>query len=136
MTIDFSTFEKWEFPESGDIVYVLQYVLHDGAQPVPFYVGETSRHVGRFGDYISGKYSAQTDFKVGEAVKYLREKGAKIEIRFRAASDRRAEEKDIIRTLRTNKFSLLNDLRGYVYDKADVAQERMRIRQFVDDMLM
>ena len=71
MTIDFSTFAEMEFPQHRDIVYVFLYVPDEGAEPVPFYVGESSRHVGRFGDYMSANFTASTDFKVGEAVKYL-----------------------------------------------------------------
>src|SRR3990172_2147914 len=83
MTIDFDAFEEMEFPPYSDMVYIFFYVRGEDTERVPFYVGESSRHVGRFGDYVSAKFSAPTDFKVGEAVKYLRKRGLRVVIKFR-----------------------------------------------------
>lgn len=101
MTIDFSTFEEMEFPKHRDIVYVLHYIQGEGAKTIPFYVGESSRHVGRFGDYVSANFTAATDFKVGEAVKYLREKGLRVVIKFQESHNRKEEEKRILQHLRS-----------------------------------
>ena len=50
---DFSEFSEMPFPENGNIVYVLCFKRESSSDYVPFYVGESSRHVGRFGDYVS-----------------------------------------------------------------------------------
>jgi len=134
MTIDFSTFEEMEFPQHCDIVYVLHYIHGDGAKPLPFYVGESSRHVGRFGDYVSANFSAATDFKVGEAVKYLRKKGLRVVIKFQESHNRKEEEKRILQHLRST-FKLLNDLKGYRYGDSDASSERLKIHQFIEQIL-
>jgi hypothetical protein len=123
-----------EFPRHGHIVYILCYIRTEGSEPIPFYVGESSRHVGRFGDYISGKFSASTDFKVGEAVKYLRDNVYRVVIRFDEVDNRKVEEKRILQNLR-GTFRLLNDLKGYDYNKSNERDERQNIQQFVDQIL-
>jgi len=134
MTIDFSTFKEMEFPQHRDIVYVLHYIHGESAKPIPFYVGESSRHVGRFGDYVSANFSAATDFKVGEAVKYLRKKGLRVVIKFQESPDRKEEEKRILQYIRST-FKLLNDLKGYRYGDSDVSSERLKIQKFIDEIL-
>jgi hypothetical protein len=134
MRIDFSDFQEMEFPRHRDIVYVFHYVIGDDNDAVPFYVGESSRHVGRFGDYMSANFSASTDFKVGEAVKYLRERGARIVVKFKESSDRREEEKQLLHKLR-HSVKLLNDLKGYRYGAADIDDERQKIHRFIDEIL-
>ncbi|MGC2422775.1 MAG: hypothetical protein WA666_00250 [Nitrospirota bacterium] len=132
MTIDFDAFEEIAFPERCDIVYVFHYICGEGI--LPFYVGESSRHFGRFGDYISANFSAATDFKVGEAVKYLREKGLGVVVKFKASQNRKEEEKRIIKHLR-GTFRLLNDLKGYHYKSSDEDSERLKIQQFIEQIL-
>ncbi len=90
--------------------------------------------MGRFGDYISGKFSASTNFKVGEAVKYLRDNVYRVVIRFDEVDNRKVEEKRILQNLR-GTFRLLNDLKGYDYNKSNERDERQNIQQFVDQIL-
>lgn len=134
MTIDFSDFQEMEFPRHRDIVYVFHYVTDKVPEPVPFYVGESSRHVGRFGDYMSANFSASTDFKVGEAVKYLRKCGARIVVKYKETHDRREDEKLLLHKLRRS-VKLLNDLKGYRYGEADIDDERHRVHSFIDELL-
>ena len=133
MTIDFDAFEEMEFPLYSNMVYVIGYVRGEGTEFVPFYVGESSRHVGRIGDYVSGQFTGGTDFRVGEAVKYLRERGLRVFIKFRESCDRKDEQNRIIENLRSI-FPLLNG-KGYNYKKADEKGERLKIRQFIDRIL-
>ncbi len=134
MTIDFDAFEEMEFPKHRDIVYVFHYVGVESGELLPFYVGESSRHVGRFGDYMSANFSASTDFKVGEAVKYLRQRGLRVVVKFKESLDRKGEEKRILQHLR-GTFRLLNDLKGYRYGSADANGERLKIQRFIDQIL-
>ncbi|RTL55590.1 MAG: hypothetical protein EKK46_06650 [Rhodocyclaceae bacterium] len=134
MTIDLSAFQEMEFPQHRDIVYVFHYLTDNATEPVPFYVGESSRHVGRFGDYMSANFSASTDFKVGEAVKYLRKRGARILVKFKETHDRREDEKLLLHKLRRS-VRLLNDLKGYRYGEADIDDERLKIHRFIDEIL-
>ena len=134
MTIDFDAFDEWEFPKHFDIVYVFHYVRSESTDLRPFYVGESSRHVGRFGDYMSANFSASTDFKVGEAVKYLHQRGLRVVVKFRKSLDRKADEKHLLQNLR-GTFRLLNDLKGYRYGSADTNTERLKIHQFIDQIL-
>ena len=48
---------------------------------------QSSRHVGRFGDYVAAKFTASTDFKVGEAVRQLRDHGCKVFIRYKRTGE-------------------------------------------------
>lgn len=134
MTIDFDAFEEMEFPKHGNIVYVFHYVRAEGTEPLPFYVGESSRHVGRFGDYMSANFSASTDFKVGEAIKYLRHLGLRVVVKFIKSHSRKDDEKQIIQQFRRT-CRLLNDLKGYSYRSADADVERRKIQQFIDSIL-
>lgn len=134
MAIDLSAFKEMEFPNHGNIVYIFYYISNEGSEPLPFYVGESSRHVGRFGDYVSGKFSAATDFKVGEAVKYLKKLGHSVVVKYKEVENRKVEEKQIIESLRLG-FRLLNDLKGFDYKSANEKEERQKIQQFIDEIL-
>lgn len=128
---DFSGFAELSFPENGDIVYVLCLRQPDTKDWIPFYVGESSRHVGRFGDYVSANLSASTDFKVGQAVKHLRERGCEVMIRYKSTSSRRDDEKSLIQLFEAKGLQLLNSLGGYKYSEADPDQEKAKVREFV-----
>jgi hypothetical protein len=123
------------FPEKGDIIYLIGIVHNE--KFIPFYIGQTSRNIGRFGDYVSAKFSASTDFKVGEAIKYLRTLGYKILIKYKESEDRRNEEKGVINEFKQkNKtYPLLNEIDGYGYTNADENSERLKIRKFIDSFL-
>lgn len=118
MTDILHDFIEMEFPTYCDIVYVIHYLKDGETVPTPFYVGQSSKHVGRIGDYISAKFSASTDFKVGEAVRYLRTLGFRVVIRYKKSSDRLAEEGRILQTLAPNCRLLLNNLAGYKYNES------------------
>ena len=120
-----------EFPTSGEIVYVIG--IARGSSFVPIYVGESTRNIGRFGDYISARFSAQTDFKVGTAVKCLLERGEKVLIKYKHSPERREEQNELIRKIRAGGSRLLNDLPGYDYRVADEQAEKSKIRAFVDE---
>ena len=132
MTIDFDEFEEVELLNHSNIVYVIFYTK-DSITPVPFYVGETSRPYGRIADYLSAQFSASTDFKVGEAVKYLQELGFPVVLKFRKSDSRKYEEKLILDSLRC-KFLLLNDLQGYDYTIADKGIERKKVQEFINQI--
>lgn len=133
---DFSDFSEMPFPEDGNIVYILCFKREGSSDYVPFYVGESGRHVGRFGDYVSAKFSASTDFKVGETVKQLRNHGCKVIIRYKFTTNRRAEEQSIIHKLMANGLQLLNSMDGYKYLKANEHDERIRVKEFTTNILL
>lgn len=130
--MEFENFETINFPQDPNIIYIIG--IDYGKEFIPFYIGETSRNVGRFGDYISAKFSASTDFKVGEAIKYFIKNGYKIKIKFKKSKDRKKEEKELLSKL-GKKFILLNDLKGYDYRYADKIKEAKKIYKFVKDLL-
>ena len=133
--LDFNGFSELAFPESGDIVYVLCFKRQGSSDSIPFYVGESSRHIGRFGDYVAAKFTASTDFKVGQAVRQLRAHGCEVVIRYKATNDRRAEEKSLIQLFEANGLKLLNSLPGYNYATAQQPYEQRRVAEFTTKIL-
>jgi hypothetical protein len=130
LIINFSDFKELEFPRTSDIVYILYFRRSDDNSEVPFYVGESSRHIGRFGDYVSAKYSAPTDYKVGEAIKYMRDFGLYIGIKYKETNNRKGEEREIINKFREN-YLLLNDLPGFDYKNSNEDHEKIKIHEFI-----
>ena len=133
-------FQETEFPKEKGIVYII--VINYRGKVIPLYIGQTGRSVGRVGDYIAGKYSASTDFKVSKAVEYLREKNYEVKIQSKRSSEdpkeRRAEEKRLINYFRTKKYVLLNDLKGYNYKNKETNEkkERQKVCNFIDDKFL
>jgi hypothetical protein len=80
-------------------------------------------------------FSAPTDFRVGEAVKYLGTKGYRTVVKYRPSVDPRGEEAAIIKDLRSLALILLNCLSGFDFQKADESEERSRVQSFMDTML-
>lgn len=134
MITDFSQFRDMEFPTQGNIVYVLYFLKSADSNWIPFYVGETSRNVGRVGDYLSAKFSAPTDFKVGEAVKCLRSRGLHVGVKYKESGDPKNEEKRVLGDLR-GRFRLLNDLPGYNYKRSKMVDEKLRIHDFIRQII-
>ena len=140
MNIDFSTwsvtnhFKQQEVPTQNNIVYVLYYIKPDEAAEIPFYVGESTRHLGRLGDYLSAKFSASTDFKVGVAIRQFRSLGFQVGIKYRESSKRRDDEKEVIKQLR-QQFKLLNDLPGYDYKRSNEEEQIIIIQNFVSEII-
>lgn len=64
--------QVFDFPKRRNVVYAFFYV-RNGAER-PFYVGETSSFTSRMSDYLRASFGAATDFKVSEAIHYLRDK--------------------------------------------------------------
>ena len=137
--MDFDGFESMELsPSNGrGFVYVLCWT--DGERNVPFYVGQTQAILGRMNDYHWADFQASTDFRVGEAVKYLREKGLHVIARYRlsAASkpEREKEERCLIDALKAEGVVLLNCFPGYDYRKSILEEQRGRIQRFIDEIL-
>ncbi len=124
-----------EFPQPKKIVYILYFKEKNANEAIPFYIGESSRGIGRFCDYISAQFGAPTDFKVGEAVRYLRELGFTVGIKYKESSDRKKEEKAFIDRLKKN-HRLINELKGFNYKSAMKQDERARIRDFVETLVL
>jgi len=132
---DFEGFSEFAFPQQGDIVYVLCFKAPGAEHAVPFYVGESSRHVGRFGDYLTAHFSASTDFKVGRAVRTLQAHGCEVVVRYKHEVDRKAAESSLIATYEAAGLVLLNSLQGYRYQTALEADEMARVEAFVAELL-
>lgn len=128
----FKDFASLEFPSNINAVYIIHFAKDN--EEVPFYVGETSRFLGRISDYIAANFKAPTDFKVGEAIKYFQEKGYGVVIKYKPSEDRKEDEKEIIKLFQDSGTRLLNELIGFDYKKANEAEERERIRKFCDNI--
>lgn len=125
-------FQEIEFPVTNlSMVYVILFV-QPGKNAVPFYVGETGRGFGRIGDYITASWGAQTDFKVGMAVRMFRNNGCKVVIRYAPHEHRRIAERELLATYRAAGHKLLNDVPNYNYKTAEREVVVGRIRDFVE----
>jgi hypothetical protein len=114
----------------ADFVYV--FLLSRDGVTLPFYVGQTSNIVRRVGDYSYPSFSAPTDFKVGEAIKYLTSKQCEIEIRIKESTTALEDERALIRNLQLSGFHLLNHLAGFAYLESCPDDEREFIERFCD----
>lgn len=135
--MNFDDFTVIDFPpinrEISRFVYVLFYLV--GNLEVPFYVGQTGRIWGRLDDYYWAAFTAATDFRVGEAIRHLGAKNILIRVKYKSISDSKAEEASILNELRKEHYRLLNDMAAYDYTTAEQDQERLRVCQFVDELL-
>jgi len=138
----FEGYEAVDFPPharslpetSDDYVYAFCWIL-DGVES-PFYVGQTKRLAGRMNDYRMAQFAACTDFRVGEAVKYLRDsKKCRIIVRYKVSAEMRKDEHALIRELHLSGVGLLNDLSGYNYRTANQTQEKAAVHKFCEVML-
>lgn len=127
--MDYSNFKSFPFPEINDIIYVIG-VLNE-TEFHEFYVGRSSRNIGRFGDYISSKFSASTDFKVGQAIQHLINRGFKVEFKYRNTLDPNSDEKELIMALNP----ILNKIKGYNYNDTDDKAERSKIACIMDEWI-
>ena len=121
------------FPENPNVIYIIGF--DDFGNFKPIYVGESGRNIGRLGDYISAQFSAQTDFKVGIAVKYLKELDKKVIVKYRNSENKRKEQNIIIRKLQNQSIKLLNDVSGYNYRTANKEAETKKIKLFIDKIV-
>jgi hypothetical protein len=137
--MEFPAFETADLPPSQEImnfVYVLG-VEDSNKGFAPFYVGQTSRLLGRIDDYAKANFSASTDFKVGEAIKYFQMKGFKIQLKFRKYENPEEEERRIASEIEQErgKELLLNNLKGYDYKVDNKEHQRLEVHRFVDNFL-
>lgn len=85
------------------------------------------------GDYCLAQFQASTDFRVGEAVRHLREtKRYQIVLRYRKIPEPAKDEYQLIRRLQLSGFRLLNDLLGYDCRTAQETDERVAVQEFCD----
>ena len=122
------------FSDQTDIVYLICVVL--GEEICPIYIGESTRSIGRLGDYVKPNFTAPTDFKVGEAIKHIRDTGYEVKFFYKYTNNnqRTIEEKRLINKIGA-KFRLLNYLEGYDYRIALKSEERKKIQDFTDNLL-
>ncbi len=126
-------------PESRKgFVYVLYWM--SGEIEVPFYVGETDRLPGRVNDYYVGSFSAPTDFRVCECIRYFKDdKNCRVILRYKISSDRKAErereEADIKEALHLSGALLLNHFRSHNYRVDKDVDERKRLHVFCEASL-
>lgn len=121
-------------PEVTAFVYVFFWT--DGSREMPFYVGQTSRFYGRLDDYSRPAFYATADFEVGEAVRYLYSKGFRVVVKYKPTADPRGDERRLTTQFQKPCIPLLNDLRSSDYETADEAQERSKVHQWVDNLLI
>jgi len=115
-------------------VYILCWKAN--GRDVPFYVGQMNRLRERMGDYQSGQFVACTDFRVGEAIRYLRDqRSVRIVIRHKESRDPVMDEYTLIRDLQLSGLRLLNSLPSYDYLKADHDEERRTVQRFCEMLL-
>jgi len=135
----FDGFTVVDFPPStgsppetpGGYVYVFCWI-RDGDESA-FYVGQTKRLAGRMNDYYLAQFAACTDFRVGEAVRYLRDsKKCRIVVRYRVSTEMRKDEYGLIRELHLSGVRLMNDFSSYDYRTADETEERAAVQRFCD----
>lgn len=127
-------------PKEGDLpgrgeghVYVLCWSASGG--DVPFYVGQTDRLRERMSDYQNAQFAASTDFRVGEAIRYLRDqRSLRIVVRYKKSKDPGKDEYTLIRDLQLFGLRLLNSLPSYDYVKAD-EEERRTAQRFCEMLL-
>jgi hypothetical protein len=110
--MDYSNFNSFIVPEKKDIDIVYVIGISNESDFHPFYVGQSSRHIGRFGDYLKPNFSAATDFKVGKAIEFLTNNGFKVEFKYRNSLDRSLDEKKLINEI----DPYLNKIKGYNYN--------------------
>jgi len=100
-----------DFPVATDSVYLLG--LEFNGEFVPFYVGQSSRILGRIADYQKANFSARTDFKVGVMVDYFKV-NRKVKIAFKESSNPKDDERHWIeearKEARSQGYIILNDL--------------------------
>ena len=125
-------FTELKFPENAEVVYVLIARLTNTRHELPFYVGETGRSFGRFGDYQAANFKAPTDFKVGTVIRQLRALKHEIFIKYHASKDRKQDEKKLIAHFKEAGISLLNNEPCYNYLDATPDQVIPRLAKFAE----
>ncbi|MDD2753459.1 MAG: hypothetical protein PHT44_02535 [Candidatus Portnoybacteria bacterium] len=122
----------FNFPNDISAVYII-YSAKDNRK-IPIYVGESSSLWGRIGDYCRASFKSSTDFKVGEAIKYLRERRQNIivDIRHKDIHTKKERKEKEGATIKEIGRHLLNELKGYNYKNAHIEEQRKRVKEFCD----
>jgi hypothetical protein len=130
--MNFEEFSTVEFPPINPDVPGFVYVWFriKGSEEIPFYVGQTGRLWGRLDDYYWAMLSAPTDFRVGEAIRFLSARGYRIAVKYKSSADPREEEAKIIAALRDH--GLMNHHR---WRKADEPEQRKQVQEFFSSLL-
>lgn len=133
--MEFEGFNSVDLSPAGGsgFVYVLCCVY--GGKEVPFYVGQTQSIWGRLNDYHWADFQASTDFRVGEAVRYLRSQSIPVIAKYKFSEGREAEEARTILQLRSEGAKLLNVRPGYNYRTAQPESERIKVQDDIDSIL-
>jgi hypothetical protein len=133
--MNFDGFSVVDFPPANGpgFVYVLCWVAM--GEEIPFYVGQTQSIWGRLNDYYWADFQASTDFRVGEAVRYLTTQNLRVVARYKLSADRRKEERAIIDGLDAEGRRLLNNCPSFDYRTATEAVEKIKVRQFIDGLI-
>ena len=83
-------------------------------------------------DYCSAQFKAPTDFRVGEAIRYFREKKYQVKLLYKASENPSKDEYELVRELQVSGLRLINGLAGYKYNTTLLDKERGYIRRFCD----
>jgi nitric oxide synthase oxygenase domain/subunit len=89
-------------------------------------------------DYQYKHFAASTDFKVGEAIAYLKSNGCTIRVFWEALGDEpnvRRVERRRIRDFQLSGYHLHNSFNSYDYAAADQHTELQEIQLFCDMLL-
>jgi hypothetical protein len=127
--MDIDNFESMELPAPGSVVYVIGFERNGF---VPVYVGTTVNLTGRLGGHALANFRLPSDFKLGEAISYLQERGHLVVVRYRTGGA--VEEAALLGEWR-GKYMLLNDLAGYDYRETSAQEQRVRVREFIDGII-
>jgi len=132
---DFESMEVVHRSEQG-FVYVLCWKQDD--KEVPFYVGQTQAIWGRMNDYHWGQFQASTDFRIGQAIRYLSERNLRVVSRYKQVDgtrpDWRRREAQMIKELETEGWLLLNSMASYRYLESNEDLERSRVEGFMEQV--
>jgi len=120
---------------SGTHIYAL--IVGTGTQRFPLYVGQTRQLLGRVGDYQAASFHAPTDFRVGDAIRYLTvERHCNMDFLYRPSASHLKDEKLLIRELLLSGYPLLNFLGAFDYRVTNAADERKIIHKFCEMALL
>jgi len=132
----FEGFESMEVTHRGDHGFVYVLCWKQGDKEVPFYVGQTQAIWGRMNDYHWGEFQASTDFRVGQAVRYLSEHDLRVVSKYKVVQGKRPEwlhrEAKIVQDLEGEGWLLLNRMDGYKYAESTEELERAKIERFME----
>lgn len=136
----FDGYDSMELTPSNGFGFVYVLCWKQKGKEVPFYVGQTQAIWGRMNDYHWAEFQANTDFRVGQAVRYLAEKKLSVVVKYKQSApierDRVKEEQQIISILKNDGRTLLNHRRTpYEYSTDDPEAVIKEIRKVVDEIL-